>query len=481
MRHTTSTSTIRHGTRRPGRTSTVVAALVFAALGVPVYLLGVQAPPGPRTAKAIVCLPAGVTTEEKASNDILAAANVRRAIGTLPDEAGTAGAGARESDESIRNRLGVRLSTGEPSSAEVHIDYSGDEPPRHALRLVTRLAEQFAQAVRQRQKTEAAEAYHQAEQATAEAKKKLTEAQGRLDAFVQESLATSPTDKTKTADRADSAAVGPKANPNWLALRRRLDHARAYRASLLVDRTPLHPMVQAADQEIVDLEKRLAATDPGPVPEQDDLADELRQMTDPLPQEPGLIGRAAENVDTLDQPLGRFVPPGEQAAGAGPSSRSPAPDSKKRLETFAVLKREVDTAREDYGRAVARQGKAWRRQFTLAPVEVVAARVVTGPTTAARQPSRRATIAILVALAGAVGAGMIASGIGGTTTFADLAQARAALAVPVLGVVPAADHVGSGHGRRRWLEGAVLVVCGLFLLAVSAGVVLAASGIAVRF
>lgn len=463
---------------RRASASTVVLTLVFVVLGACVYMLGTNAPPSsPWTAESAVCLPADMTNQDEAAAQILADANLRRAIPPSRDTTGHVA--------SMREQLQVRVSADPrsgTSNAQVCIQYTSKDAPRLALAVVNRLAKQYAQAIRQRQKAEAEQAYHEAEQATAEAQTQLAEAQERFDAFVRESLGPNQkTDVSQTEDSGDqseSKPTGSKINPEWQAARRQLDHARAYRAQLLVDLTPLHPKVRAADEEIADLEKRLAAIPHELVPEQGNLADELGQMTDPLPESPGLIGPEAKDVDVLDQPLGRFVPPTVAAKQPAPPT---ARDSRKRIEKFTALKRDVDEARATYHRAVAHQSEVWRRQFALPPVEVVAARAATAPAVAAARPGRLTLVALMVALTGAAGVGMVASGIGGGTTFADAAQARAALAVPVLATIPAAGHARPGVRRRRLVENAVVIAGGLFLLVVCAGVALATVGIVAWF
>ncbi|MBN2215870.1 MAG: hypothetical protein JW719_00700 [Pirellulales bacterium] len=470
--------TPRRRAERRASASTVVLALVFVVLGACVYMLGTKAPPSsPWTAEAAVRLPADMTDQDEAAAQILAETNLRRAI--------RPGRDTTDYVASMREQLQVRVSANprsDSSDAEVCIQYTSKDAPRLALAVVNRLAEQYAQAIRQQQKAEADRACREAEQATAKAETQLAEAQDRFDAFVRESLGpnrqptASQTDDSD--DQAESKPAGSKINPEWQAARRQLDHARAYRDQLLVDLTPLHPKVRAADEELADLEKRLAAIPHELAPEQGNLAGELRQMTDPLPETPGLIGPAAEDVDVLDQPLGRFVPPTVAAKQPAPPT---ARDARKRIEKFTALKRDVDAARATYNRAVAHQSEVWRRQFALPPVEVVAARAATAPAVAAERPGRLTLVALMVAMTGAAGVGMVVSGIGGSATFADAAQARAALAVPVLATIPAAGHARPGVRRRRLFENAVVIAGGLFLLVVCAAVGLATVGIAAWF
>jgi len=506
MKSTTSAITTRRD-RRAGRAGAILLALMFAALGLPVYLLGTKAPPPTGgTTSAIVRLPADTMSQEHARAEILARPNVRRAIDACRTEGCGAGPCCPATLKSVRDRLQVRLLTDKASDTSptgVHIECTYDTDPTAAVAIANRLAEQFAESVRLRQKAEAGKAHRQAQQAVVKTRKKLTEAQGRLDRFLQECLQPVKTPAAADSDRSAAAGkpAGLKANPDRVALRRQLDHARQYRAQLLIDRTPLHPMVRATDVEISDLEKRLAAIPHELVPAPGNLAEELRQMTDPLPAPLGVIGPAREDIDTLEQPLGKFVPPARlsspksalrqptnrpspRSATAGPPSggaiQPPPFVSQQRFDTFLARKRECDAARKDYRRALARQREAWRRRSNLPPVEVVAARGALRRPTSPRRP-RLAIVSLMVALAGAAGISMVASGVWGNMTFTDAAGARAALSVPVLATVPGADRASTNSRRRRFVEGSVQVVCGLFLLAICAGVLLAVSQVITLF
>ncbi|HLA84586.1 MAG TPA: hypothetical protein VJL29_07310 [Thermoguttaceae bacterium] len=460
-------------TARSARSSLVVLAVLFVALGAPLFLMGTRAlRTEPRTVEALVRLPAGATTESDAKNQILAEPNVRRAIGELGLDT-----------PSARERLAVGLSADSPTvgfSGTLHIACTRDGAADATTVFVNRLAEQFARSVRERHRAETDQAYQRAEQAVDAAEKKLHAAKKPFDDFVADR--PQPTPKRPVAKS--------KLNPDYVALRRQLDHARARREQLLVDRTPMHPMVQAADEEIVDLERRLAAIPHEFMSEPGDLDEALDEMIDPAEPPPGMRGLAPGGVDPLDQPPGRFTPPNrfraartaKQPSPAGPESPSIKTFiSRQQREKFFALKREVDAAQEDYRRAVARQSDAAERRLRVPRIEIVAARVVSDAAVGTPRAPRRATICFLAVLAGVLGLGMIASGVTGRRTFADAAQARAALSVPVLAVVPAADPADRRSLRRRRFEGWILVLGGLFLLAVCAAVLLTAAGVSMPF
>ena len=476
---------IRRSSRRIGKTGLLVLVLVFLAFGATVFGVGLIYTPITESATAIVRLPATMMTQDQAHTEILSQSNMQRAIRESALSDHPADSPTTADVTAISQQLNIWMSgSTDPNTslAAVHIECpcNGEQSARIAL--VDRLADQFAELIRHRQQSESDQVYQAAEQATADAQKRLDKARKKLDQFVKQFFEPN---KKSNAEGADEA--NPNVNPNWLALKRQLEHARAYREQLLVDRTPLHPMVQVADQEIVDLEKRLAVIPHELVPEQGNLTGELRQMTDVLPESPGLIGPAAESVDTLEQPIGEFIPPPtglpvlDTAKSTTPDSQTPheppAIVSHEQQAEFLKLQRKVADAEQDYQRAVDRQKEADRARRRMPPIEVVAARVVAVPVPNHWRPDRLALMALMVALAGAAGVGMLGSGVGSHTTFTNVAQARAALPVPVLAVVPAADHSKTMIHRRRVVEGWIQAVCGILLLVASAGVILALAGI----
>ncbi|HBO44402.1 MAG TPA: hypothetical protein DD670_10810 [Planctomycetaceae bacterium] len=385
---------------------------------------------------------------------------------------------------------------------------------------------QPVESARQTQRSEAEHDYEQAKQARVDSHRKLAEAQERFDAFLQRSYEAQPTPSTlnETAE-VDPAASGSTPgqsatqpaqtaiNPEWLAMRRRLDYARQHREQLLVERTPLHPMVRAADEEIADLERRLAEIPHELVSEQGDLDQELLEMTDPLPEPPGLKGPPRDDVDLLDQPLGRFTPPGARrprkttddttqpdrgpesspssvaARQAPPSSaarQAPPFMSEERLREFLEFRRELASLEESYRQGVEAERTAWQRLAALPPVESIGAKtsvdvgtpvhdaMVAADAAKNGSPTRRTIGSLLVALIGAAGVGMAVSGVSSGATFTNVARARAALPVPVLATLPAADPADLRSSRRRRIDATVKVVGGAVLVIACAGVLLSA-------
>jgi hypothetical protein len=448
--------------RRSGKVRTVMLAVLLAGLGVPVYLLGARPlTPESSVARAIVRTPAGLTNEQ----------GVRTTIQSQ----------AAEGDASSEGiRIGFMPGQGQTaSSAEVHVECLCAGDPADGIARADRLAQRFAESLRRQQEGKAADVYAKAKQSTAEASKKLDDTQSRLGHFVRDAFAR---------EKKNSSTTKTTVNPEWQAVRRQLDHARQYRAGLLVDRTPLHPIVQAADDDIRDLEKRLAAIPRELTPEPGNMAEELGQMIEPPTEMPGLTGPAGKDVDQLDQQPGPYVPPAPAVAPAPPtvahSGPMPAPTvaaSPNRENSFRALQKEVADARKDYDSARARQDDAGTRRFHLPTIEVVPAQLVGGPVVGGSDSSHALTVALLVALAASAGIALVSEGLSGQAVYATAAHARATLGVPVLAVAPAADPV-SRHGRRRRLvDSTIAVICGLFLLAVSAGVLLGVSRIATLF
>jgi hypothetical protein len=483
----------------------VVLAVLAAVLTVPVYLLGANAkPPRQGAVEAVVRLPAGVVSEDDARREVLDEANLGRAVRKC---------GLSVDGRSVRNRLRVWASKRKDSKtpvAEVHIACSYESDAARAVALANQLAEQFAESVRARLKARNEAAYRRAKKASSDTQKALQEAQERFDRFMQE-VTTEPQESESAsaaveaqATASDLAPTVPaeqqptspasagKKNPDWLAIRRQLDQARQYRDQLLIDRTPLHPAVRAADAEIVELEKRLAAIPDGLVPPPDDMSETVREMTDPLPEPLGPVGPARKDIDTLDQPLGAFTPPGTKRvpaesakqktpAPAGIDGKTPAFATAERLKEFLSVRRELVSRHRAHRRAVTAEREAWQRQLGAPAVEVIPARAPDLGSACAPSSSRRAILALMVALAVATGIGMLVSGIADAMTFPDAARARAVLPVPVLATVTAADHAVDRRRRRRLGEAWVASVCGLVLLAASTWVVLSMAGVAPRF
>ena len=374
------------------------------------------------------------------------------------------------------------------------------------------------ESARETRRNEAERDYERTKEARVEARRRLAEAQGQFDAFLQRSYEIQPTpstgnetaegDSSVSGSAPDQSATEPATtaiNPEWVAMRRRLDYARQHHEQLLVERTPLHPMVRAADEEIADLERRLAQIPHELVSEPSDLDQELLQMTDPptdpLPERPGLKGPARDDGDLLDQPLGRFTPPAarrprktttdDQAQPSRQRESTPSPVavrqappfmSAQRLREFLVFRRELASLEESYRRAVEAERAAWQRLADLPPVAPVRAKTpVSGAmvaTNSARDvsTSRRTIGSLLVGLIGAAGVGMAVSGASSGATFANVARARAALSVPVLATVPAADPADRGGRRRRLINAAVKVGGGVVLALACASVLLSVMG-----
>ena len=211
---------------------------------------------------------------------------------------------------------------GPAASTEVRIDCAcGDDTAAGVALALTGWPSSMPSRSAGDKKGEATEAYETAKQATTKAAKQLDEARIATGPFVRDALAG---DKKPAGSKAAATTV----NPEWAAVRRQLDHARQYRAGLLVDRTPLHPMVQAADDDVKDLEDRLTAIPHELVLMPGNLAEELDQMIELPTEMPGLTGPASKEVDRLDEPSGPVlaaVACRGSCAGGGSLGAQPGP------------------------------------------------------------------------------------------------------------------------------------------------------------
>ena len=467
------------GNRRSGRVGTYLLVLLFASTAVPVYLWGqpMTANPSEVNYTAVLHL-ASSAKQEDLRRKILAPANLDRAIRKLEHPSEDGQPQLSEAIELARGRMRVSVT---PAAARdclrVEITYPGPVDDGRGCRLVNELATEFAEQERSRLEAAARRDHLEAQNAADQARKNLLGAQAQFDAFLEDYFSTARRERSSEAaqgadtpssepTRRESPVARPAENPEWVETKRRLDDMRRHRERLLIDRTAEHPWVKHSDLEIVKLQKRLAAIPHELVPSPSDLSQELKSMINPLPVPPGPVAPPVARAP-VTQPGGPTLSP------------TPGPEL---VQTFVEKRRELDRARQTYQRAAEVERKRWESWVRLPDVDVELAGpcdAQIGPTTSTSDsgPSARLlTVSLAVGLAGALGVVMFSAGVAGEPTFANAAQARAMLPVPVVGVVPAADppQRKTGRRRRRFADGWILVACGLLLLALCLGVMLAA-------
>ncbi len=317
---------------------------------------------------------------------ILAQANVERAVRQIED-----GASSSAASTSQRTSLEWRVRLQEKLLVDVVADKSpggsrvslalADEDPRAAAQWVNALADSFADSFRQQWRSQAEKVYHDAHDAAGRAADDLRRATAGLNAFSPKITPANPS----LVD-----------NPDWLQLNRQLADQQQRYDRLLVDRTPLHPEVQAAEIRVVDLTRRLAATERW-IP--------ARQST----------ATQAESI-----PAGQPVATAETQA------------------SLQKLKDAVAQSQQASEKAARSEQATWQARQQEPQIELELAQVPSVPPLFARL--RLALAAVAAGLTTTVGLGMIATGAAIEPTVNSLAQVGAMLSVPILGVVPSTNR-----------------------------------------
>ncbi len=216
---------------------------------------------------------------------------------------------------------------------------------------------------------------------------------------------------------APPANASPTDNPAWLDLQRQLADLQQRRTRLLADRTPIHPEVQETEIRLADVQRQLEAT-------------------------------------------ARFVPP--PARAVGPSSPAPQAVAAESINKLSEAVERASQANWDAAQA-RRQAENIRRQDLQIELEFAQAEP-SSPSQAARL--RMIAAAIVAGLTTTIGLGMIVVGAAMDTTVNSLADVRALLTVPIVGVIPRSrrsveKRLGrTGFLRAMWIGAGVIVIAG---------------------
>jgi len=454
----------------------VLPALIFLGAALPVYLLCLRASApkcGRTSCSATITLPAGRADAETTPESVLD-----------KDHLAQAAKRANLSPERIRRALrekALRVSVGpsdRPDRTQVVITFEGRESPTFAAELVNALAEQFGQAERKAVAADARRAHEKARVAADQARTELFEIRARFNSFVdscfaqlRQTNALGPSPEGNAA-RGTPAASSPAPSaplpvilqPERDALARQLAALRDHRAHLLVDRTPMHPEVHAADVEIAELERRLAGIPHELVPSPSDLSQTLESTTGIPPASPDPVS---------SQPM-PSPSPASPTTPTSPLSPAALPQGRPGdlVADYLARRDAMDRAQERYERLADVERSTYEAQFELPPVQVHRAVGAVGPATPV--PSARSVLLALgVGLAGAVGMGMFSAGMSGERTFATGAELAETLSLSVLGTVPGAEPPTPRTRPRRTGDAWALLACGLALVTLCLGVLLA--------
>lgn len=406
---------------------------------------------------------------DQIAGEITSDANLRRVLARLEPPAGTA---QRPGDPVDRARRSLDVTVAEtptPGQLEITIACRGEDPER-VVRLVNQLAAQYAEDERAAVEAAATGAWHNVHEQADQARQRLLAARDALDGFlrqhfqghrnlakaIDDAAAQSRAEKTAAADSAGKRPMID--NPQWVEIDQARQTLLDRRAEMLTTRTAEHPAIRDLDLKIAQLEHSMAG-----IP---------RQIRDDA--EPSVVTHPM-----VDAP--RMQPP-PHAEGSRPAARDPsavvgrvvpaeeAPDHGLAAQKYSALSAAADEAQESYDRLAEAELGAYQRRLEMPSVDLrLAPRCENA--TAGHGSSRLLLVALLSGLAMAAGVGMISAGLGADPPLQTMAEAQAALPVPVVGAVPfRGDSAGQAEPRTsgsRWLAlwGLALVaICGLALL-----------------
>ena len=474
-------STTRHNSSRtvePGprwRTPKLLYLAAFAVAGVAVYLWGLAAagrsePTRLCRSTATVCqqVPphdAGAADEfsgpmwpdpEIVERQITSQANLRRVAQRLDAavKPGREPSDANRTVEEIARNLRVSCEwTSMPGEFGISIIYT-DRHAEYAAGLVNALAGSYAQSCRAGWKQRTERAYAEAREALDRAQSESVRADARWAAFVEQHFG-----QTKPATKETAQSSGPLFlpeatlidNPDWIELAGSLSELERRRTELLDDRTLEHPEVRKSAIDIAAIHERLAAT-PRKIPGQPSNASEPSGQT-PLAQ--------------------------TEAPSAEPATISSLTRDEETSERFRELRVAAQAAAAAYERAVRVERQTWQQHQQEPQIELVLARPLDVSAPVPKRPGLGLMLVALAAgVAAALGTGMISTGAAIEPTIDTVAQAQAALSVPVVGTVKASepdDRSVAVRRRQRWIRPA-MILAGLGLIAGCAAVLGGAFG-----
>jgi hypothetical protein len=147
---------------------------------------------------------------------------------------------------------------GTAQQPEIAIACTGDDATE-TIHLVNQLAKQYATAEHGRLERIASRRHQQSQQTAEQSQQELAGAVARLDrALKQQASTQQPSGESRPPLPPETEPAKPLMvdNPLWLQLNRELTALERRQAELLVDRTPLHPEVQAVVTQIAELREK---------------------------------------------------------------------------------------------------------------------------------------------------------------------------------------------------------------------------------
>jgi hypothetical protein len=277
---------------------------------------------------------------------------------------------------------------------------SGDDSSR-AAELANAQADRYVSSRRAEWQKSWGETHRQAHAQTEIARRTNAAAEARLKTFDDQMRVAEAAAAARAAAPAKSRPPAMIDNPRKAELQRQLADLRQRRERLLVDRTPSHPAVQAADEKIADIEQELAA-----VPQ---------RVSNP---EAG--GASADN-------------PTAEAARQWMTALA----AQKNRQRHAELAAAADKTRRALTGAELAEQRAQRHLQAGPCYEIQYAKIVENPMPIDYGWWRILWTSLALGIVTAVGAGLVLQRCNIDLPITTVEEVEAALGIPVVGVVPA--------------------------------------------
>jgi len=285
--------------------------------------------------------------------------------------------------------------------------------------------------------------YLKARAAAEKARQEHVENTARLEAFRRQLAETADAARAKAAAKAPEKPLPPPMvdNPQWLDLERQLAELQRRCDELLLDRTPLHPLVVDLTGRMAIIQEKLTAT-------------------------PRLIPSGNTESPVLADTSPAAETPTADAEGGDRDGDRIAKENQARLGELTAAVERARQAREQAELAEKRALQTLQAgpRYAIEPAQVVER---------LPQPDygwrRLAWTTLFSGVLMALGVGTVAAGANVEPPVASIAELKADLDVPILGPIPADDPVAdpAAVSRRRSSVRRTMIGIGLALIAAS--------------
>ncbi|MBN2476579.1 MAG: hypothetical protein JXB62_18335 [Pirellulales bacterium] len=462
----------------------IVVATGLAAYGWGLATAGRAEPTCSFTSTARVLWPAAAADAEQAEfaasmrpdpetveRQVGSQASLRRAVRQWRSAARPSVAEGSRSDPDDRDvgQLQQRLrvsaaAVDEWGDLDVSITYT-DRDPQFAAGLVNTLAETYASERRTEWRAAAQQRYLEAKRAADRAEAEWVAATSELDEFLrrhftrqappqsQDPLVEPPQPELRAEAPAGTSESKQTDEPDRTALTRELAERRRRLQELLITRTPVHPEVQEAEDQIAQVEEKLAAL----TGDEQEPPSELPEAELPGSELPG---------PELPEPDGLALPVETPRSQPGLSEIAGG----ETVRQFRQLQAVVARAAEARDQAVRTAAETWKYQAIEPQIDVLLARAIEAP--GSELPGRGLVwLAVVVGVVMATGTGLVSAGASIEPTLDTCDQVEAAIRVPIVGSLSATDstHRLAAQRSRKFLVRRILIGGGLILMAACVG------------